>query len=244
MSKKAVILKIAGNKKQAEKKGKMLVEKAYSLAEKTFESKDTKEKKNFEHAERVAEKLFELGFDNTTIAAGLVCKLYSEAEIPPEEMLTELGKEVESIAADYGKIKQIEGKNFGKIDNKILSTIILATARDLRSIFIKFAARLDSLENGNFSKKELAKRAEGALRIYAPICQKMGLYNLQSMLEDSSLKILKPDTYSRISSFLGKTRKTRNKEVEMAIVEFSSYIKERPSVSIEGRAKSIYSIYE
>ncbi len=244
MGKKAAILKIAGKEKDPEKKGKKLIEKAYRLAEKAVESKGTEGKKQFKHAERVAEKLLELGFDNTTIAAGLVCKLYSETKISTEDMLTELGKDVESIATDYGKIKQIERKNFGKIENKILSTIVLATARDLRSIFIKFAARLDVMQNETIGKKELEKKAEGAMNIYAPICQKMGLYDLQSMLEDSSLKILVPDIYSRISSLLGKTRKARNKEVEMAIAEFSLYIREKPAVSIEGRAKSIYSIYK
>ncbi len=244
MRKKADILKIAGKEKDPEKKGKKLIEKAYKLAEKTIESKGAEGKKQLEQAERIAENLFELGFDNTTIAAGLVCGMYSEEEISDKEILEILGKEVESIAVDYGKIRKIEEKNFGKIDNKILSTIVLATARDLRSIFIKFATRLDVMQNETFGKKELGKKAEGALDIYAPICQKMGLYDLESMLEDNSLKILEPDTYNMISSLLGKTRKTRNKEVEIAIAEFSSYIREKPTISIEGRAKSIYSIYK
>lgn len=244
MSKKTAILKIAENKKDPEQKGKKLIEKAYQLAEKAVESKGTEGKKQLEHAERTAENLFELGFDNTTIAAGLICNLYSKEEISSEEILESLGKDVESIVVDYRNIKKIEGKNFGKIENEILSTIVLATARDLRSIFIKFAARLDAIQNGNFGKKDLEKKAKGALYIYAPICQKMGLYDLQSMLEDISLKILVPDTYSMISSLLRKTRKARNKEVEIAIAEFSSYIREKPSVSIEGRAKSIYSIYK
>ncbi len=244
MSKKAIILKIAENKKHSEKKGEDLIKKAYQFAEKLVESKGAEGKRQLGHAERIAEKLFELGFDNTTIAAGLVCSLYLRENVSSEEILIKLGEDMEIIAKDYKKIRQIEEKNFGKIDNKILSTIVLATARDLRSIFVKLAARLDSMQKGNFSKKELVKRAEGALYIYAPICQKMGLYDLQSMLEDSSLKILEPDTYNTISSFLKKTRKARDKEVEMTIAEFSSYIREKPSVSIEGRAKSIYSIYE
>ena len=142
MGKKAAILKIAENKKDPEQKGKKLVEKAYRLAEKAVESKGAEGKKQLEHVERIAENLFELGFDNTTVAAGLVCNSYSREEISSEEILKSLGKEVESIAVDYENIKKIEGKNFGKIENKILSTIVLATARDLRSIFIKLIHRL------------------------------------------------------------------------------------------------------
>ncbi len=240
--KKTTILKIVESKKGLEKKGETLVRKAYLLAEKGVKGKGAEGKRQFEHSERVAEKLFELGFDNTTVASGLVCNLYSIAELSSEEILKALGKEVEAIAIDYGKIRQIEKKNFGKTDNKILSTIILSTAKDLRSIFVKFVARLDAMQNKKYGKKELEGKANGTLHIYSPICQKIGLYELQSMLEDSSLKILAPKDYDKISSFLGKTRAERNKEVELAIAEFLSYIREKPTVSIEGRAKSIYSI--
>ena len=226
-----------------EENGEDAVRKAYALAENAFGRKGREGKEQLEHAVRVAETLFEFGFDGTTIASALVCNLQSGADVSEEEISGRLGKEIAEIATDYGKIRRIEEKNLGKISNEMLSTIILATARDLRAIFVKLAARLDALQNARPGSKERESKAESALHIYAPICQKMGLYDLQSMLEDSSLRILKPETYKRIKALLGKTKEERNKDLEMAMAEIMQHIKGEPAATIEGRAKSIYSIY-
>jgi GTP pyrophosphokinase len=220
-----------------------IVKKANALAESAFAKQGLQGKKRMERAARTAKSLLEMGFDSTTVASAIACALHTKAGLSEEEISEKLGGEIAEIAADYGKIRLIEEKNLGKISNEMLSTIILATARDLRAIFVKLVARLDALQNTGPGAKGMEGRAQSALQIYAPICQKMGLYDLQSALEDSSLMILKPETHRKIKTLLGKTREERELEVERAIEEVSRHLKGAPAATISGRAKSIYSTY-
>jgi GTP pyrophosphokinase len=222
---------LAGLVKQKGAGGKTdaLIEKAYRLAEKEGKGR-------LLHALRVAESLSEMGFDNTTIAAGLVHDIKEKEEIGKA-----LGEELAGITKEYPKIEEIEKKNIGKISPNILSTVILATAKDLRTIFVRLAARLDVLQNQDPTPEE----ADTTISIYAPICQKLGLYEMQGLLEDNALKIKNPGLYRSIAKGLGKTREERKQEAEQAIDEFSNLMKkEEKQVSVQGRAKSIYSIYK
>lgn len=246
MPNKTVIVQLAKNASEREEKiTSDLIKKAYQLAEKKLDPNTERGEKGLEHAVRVAKTLFDLGFDSTTIAAGIVHHLETNGAAD-QEITRQLGKETESITSDFLKIGKIEERNAEKLKPENLSTIILSTAKDLRALLIKLVARLETLEYGlGLSKKELAKKAQSALQIYAPICQKLGLYELQSMLEDSSMKIMQPSQFQEIEKKLGKTRDRRNAEVESAISEFSTAIGEKSGqVSIQGRAKSVYSIYQ
>jgi len=220
------------------------IPKAFALAEEEFGRLGKQGQKNLEHSVRVAKTLFDLGFDNTTIAAGLVHDIEAKAGTPKEKVALKLGGEIEKIVTECAKIRQIEAKNLGTIGFETLSTVILATAGDIRAIFIKFATRLDTLQgNTGLSKKKLAERAAGALEIYAPLCQKLGLYEMEGLLEDYSLKINQPKTYNSISKLLGKSKAERKAELGKAIEEFSALVsKEKGNVSVQGRVKGIYSI--
>lgn len=246
MSNKELILDITKNTSEGNKKDKNLIKKAFILAEKEFKNKGKEGKIAIEHSARVAKKLFDRGFDNTTIAAGIIHDLPTKTNTPEETIEKELGKEIKEIITDYAKIRDIETKNTGKIDDSTLSSVILATARDLRTIFLKLTIRLDALQNEKeTSKKELVARANNSLHIYAPICQKLGLYELQSNLEDASLKILNTKTYNTIKKQLGKTRQERNNELEQAIKQFTELAqKEKKKAEVQGRIKSSYSIYD
>jgi len=239
---------IRNARERKEGSGPDLISKAYDFTEKEFSAKEDshkKEKDYLAHAASVAEMLFDRGFDSITIAAGMLHEVEEKAGTVPEKIRAVFGAEIEEIVTDYTKIKKIEERNIGKISNETLSTVILATAKDLRSIFIKLATRLGSMKNDSaLSKEELLLKAQGAMHIYAPICQKLGLYELQSMLEDSSLKIIEPAIYGKIKSLIGKTIEERNIEIENAIAEFSNLAKEKKGVVVQGRVKSIYSIYE
>lgn len=244
MQNKELIIRLDKNTSERQgDKETSIIRKAYLLAEKDAKEKGTQKK--LEQKARVAKKLFDLGFDNTTIATSIIKDLTKKTKTTTG-IKEALGKEIEQITTDYNKIEEIEKNNFGKIENSQLSTVILASSTDLRTLFIKLAARIDALQNpSELTKKELAKKAEAALEIYAPICQKLGLYEIQGLLEDASLKTLDPKTYENIKKQLGKTREERNKEAEEAIKEFTELAKkEKKKVTVQGRAKNIYSINE
>ena len=223
--------------------GKSLVEKAYALAGEQLKGREDKEK-ILEHSLRVAEKLLEFGFDSTTVATGILHDLGSFPEARNVDLA--VGPEVASMVADLERIRQIELENTGNTEPGILSSIILASAKDIRTIFVKFASRIDVLEKPRgIAGRKPEELAKAALEIYAPMCQKLGLYEVQSQLEDNGLKTLEPETYREISVLLGKTAAERKKDAEWAGAELARLLRENGKKAVvQARAKGIYSIYK
>ncbi len=232
--------------KQQGKAESTLVERAYCFAEKELKAKDSNHgEERLQHALRSATILSRLGFDDTTIAAALLHDTLTAGYTTAEKIESLFGSDMTLIVAEYAKLLEIEQKNFGKMDTKLLSEVILATAKDIRAIFVKIATRLDVLENPQLiDQKELNTRALVALNIYSPICHKLGLYDLKGVLEDNSLKVLKPTIFRKIEQLVGKTREERDNAVAEAVAEFRRMMQEeKKGVRVEGRAKHFYAIY-
>jgi len=234
---------VAGLEKRfgGEKQGQLdLFRKALALAEKKLP------KYYFEHSLNVSRILSERGFDDVTVVAGLVHDLGTDGNMERKQVAKALGEEIADIVSEFAKIDRIENENTGKISSEMLSTVILASARDLRTIFIKITARIEHLQNpAGLEKWLLVKLSNEALYIYAPICQKLGLYELQALLEDNALKVTQPQVFEKIRRLVGKTKAEREAEVEEAVASFSGlFEKNGKKVAVYGRSKSFYSIFE
>lgn len=79
-------------------------------------------------------------------------------------------------------------------------------ASDLRVIFVKIADRIHNIQTLHFHPKEDKKKriAEETLKIYVPICKRLGLYQFQLYLENGVFKILHPEEYQQVITFLKK----------------------------------------
>ncbi len=224
-----------------------LFERAYGFAAETLAKKDKEWGKNkLQHSLRAASILSEFGFDNATTIAAILHDAFIYNLATVQEIESGFGKDVAEILEEFAKMRSIEKRNFGKIDTGLLSKIILATAKDIRTIFVKIAARFDGLQNPmGLKEKELQENALVALKIYAPICHKLGLYELKSLLEDIGLKVLHPGIYQKIKKLVGKTKEQREALLQEAIAEFTELMrKEKKEVTIEGRVKDFYAIYK
>ncbi|MBN2067400.1 MAG: bifunctional (p)ppGpp synthetase/guanosine-3',5'-bis(diphosphate) 3'-pyrophosphohydrolase [Candidatus Diapherotrites archaeon] len=236
---------MAAIKKQANGDAAML-EPACSFASEKLAKKGKEwAEKKLEHSLRAASILSEFGFDNATITAAVLHDTTANNLAELGEIESRFGKEVSEILSEFGKIRSIEARNYGRIDNQLLSKIILATAKDIRTIFVKIAVSFDMLQKPEgHPKGNVEKNALIALNIDAPICHKLGLYELKGMLEDASLKTLNPEEYGKIKQLVGKKREDREREVQDAAREFEKLMqKEKQAVTIEGRAKHFYAIH-
>ena len=233
--------------KQSGKEDKTLIKKAYLFAEAALKAKNKKwGDVKLKHSLRTAVILNDFGFDSATIAAAMLHDIMADGLAETKQVEEEFGKDMALLVTEYTKILGIETKNVGKIDTSLLSQVILATAKDIRGIFIKMASRLDLLEN-NYLKdtKELKKRARIAMQVYVPICHKLGLYHLKSQLEDDSFKVLNPTEFKKIVRLVKKTSEQRIEEATTATTDIKNLMKkEKKDVTVEGRAKHIYAIYK
>ncbi|MBT3727354.1 HD domain-containing protein [bacterium] len=82
--------------------------------------------------------------------------------------------------------------------------MLIAMAEDLRVIFIKLADRLHNMKTLNFQpKKEKRERiALETLNVYAPIADRLALFQLKNALDEECFKVLEPKKYKKIKNEL------------------------------------------
>lgn len=142
---------------------------------------------------------------------------------------------IETMAAG-GESKQ--AANFQKI--------LLTIEDDSRTIFIKLADRLHNMRTLDAMPKDKQhKIASETTYFYAPIAERIGLYNIKTELEDLSFHYRNPEAYNEIQ----KKLTLNSKQLNNRISSFALPIMERLTrsglqYSVEGRPKSIYSIWK
>ena len=124
--------------------------------------------------------------------------------------------------------------------------MLLTLNDDIRVIIIKIADRLHNMQTlDSMPEYKQIRTASETLYIYAPIAHRIGMYNIKTELEDLSLK------YTDFKSFDYISKKIDKSQVDQSIYisKFSNLInkklkKEKLKYFIQGRNKSIYSIYQ
>jgi len=219
------------------------IKDAFELAVKKL---GNKEKEKFKkHLLSTAFVLAELKMDKDTIISALLHHALREGGITKEEIIDRFGKTVGEVVEEYMKITEIEKKNREKIDNKKLGKIILAAAKDIRTVIIKLAAQLSALRNQGVYLLDETKTAKTVNEIYIPIAHKLGLDKIEWELQDLSFKNLNPVEYQKIKQLVGKKRMERQKETDDALKEIERILKEEKiNATVYGRPKSFFGIYK
>ncbi len=223
-----------------------IVKKAHSFASKKHGNELFNKRPFIEHSLSTAQIVadLDLGEENTAIA--LLHNIFDNNKAEESEILEEFGEDILTVLKEYKKLKEIEKANFGKISDADLTNVLLSSVTDARTLFIKIAARMDSLRTINdFPKKEQIEKASSAFNIYVPICHKLGIYALKHELEDLAFKKLQPEEYNKIKGLAKDKKEEREKTINEFIEEISEKIKKSNiPASIYGRVKNFYGIYK
>ncbi len=143
--------------------------------------------------------------------------------------------EKDTNVEEIKKIIRIEKKNLGSIENKVLSRVIVAVARDLRNILVRMAILLAEKKN------DFSAEASNLFEVYIPIAHKINNFAFVSLLEDWKFRIDNPQEYLLIKTLLGEKPKKRKEIVNKAISEIKKKLRKK---YVFGRAKHYYSIYQ
>ncbi|MDG2372473.1 MAG: RelA/SpoT family protein [Flavobacteriaceae bacterium] len=187
----------------------------------------------------------EIGLDATSIAAALLHDVLEDTEYNVNEIEKLFGKTVTKIVVGLTKISNLKKDKYDSLQAENFRKMLLTLNDDIRVIIIKIADRLHNMKTLNsLAKYKREKISAETLYIYAPLAHRIGLYNIKSELEDLGLKHTDSRKYTQIKN---KIEKSQDKQ-EVYIEKFSSMIKktlnkENFKYIINGRSKSIYSIY-
>ncbi len=132
-----------------------------------------------------------------------------------------------------------------RAQTEVLRKMLLAMVADIRVVLLRLASRTQTLRYFTEQPGELRLDiARESLDIYAPLANRLGVWQVKWELEDLSFRFLEPDTYKRIAKMLDERRSEREEFIERAIERLKN---ELAAVGVEaevyGRPKHIYSIY-
>jgi guanosine-3',5'-bis(diphosphate) 3'-pyrophosphohydrolase len=197
------------------------------------------------HPLAAAAVLADLRVDADTIVAAILHDVIEDTPIAKEELAVSFGANVADIVDGVTKLDQIQFKSREEAQAESFRKMLLAMVRDLRVILVKLADRLHNMRT--ISGMSMLRRraiARETLDIYAPLAERLGLYNLKLELEDLGFRALYPRRYQVIEHALRRTRGNQ-KEFLAKIAENIdlSLTKSSLSAEVEAREKHLYSIY-
>ena len=126
-----------------------------------------------------------------------------------------------------------------------LRKLLLALASDVRLVLLRLALQLVRLRHLKDAPPEEQRRAALETReIYAPLANRLGIWQLKWELEDLAFRYSEPDEYKRIAGWLKSKRAERERWIEDVRSQLGTEL-ERTGIAgqVTGRPKHIYSIW-
>src|SRR6266568_2920840 len=204
------------------------------------------------HAIGLARNVAELRLDADARVAGLLFSVPEYLSDGEEKLAASFGAAVASLVAGISRLNSLRvitrtvamGKD-SQSQAEVLRKMLLAMVEDLRVVLLRLASRTQTLRwlsrGPEAGRRELARET---LDIYAPLANRLGVWQLKWELEDLSFRYLEPELYQRIAGMLEDRRSERERSVEHAIAELADELA-RAGIrgEIAGRPKHLYSIY-
>ena len=200
------------------------------------------------HPVAVAEVVAGLGLDTDSICAALLHDTVEDcAEKTDLDKIRKLfGADVAMLVDGLTKIvmMQIEDKEEAHIES--LRKMLLAMSKDIRVIFIKLCDRLHNMRTlGVKPDKKRRITALETMQVYAPLAHRLGMQKIKQELENLSLEYLDPIGFVEVKSDIEKKYGQNLNFIEGIRAMVESKLEECGiKFNLEGRIKSVYSIYK
>jgi RelA/SpoT family (p)ppGpp synthetase len=197
------------------------------------------------HPVAAASILADLHLDADTIIAAILHDVIEDTPTPKDQLAARFGAAVAELVDGVTKLDQIKFKSREEAQAESFRKMLLAMVRDLRVILVKLADRTHNMRT--IDAMAPARRraiARETLEIYAPIAERLGLYNMKLELEDLGFQALYPRRYQVLEKALKKARGNQKeflKKIEQQLN--AALLKNGIAAHVETREKHLYSIY-
>src|SRR5262249_47016267 len=127
-----------------------------------------------------------------------------------------------------------------------LRKMLLAVVSDPRLVLARLAEQLVSLRHAReLSADERERLALGSPAIFAPLANRLGVWQIKWELEDLAFRYLEPEEYRRIAAALNERRADRERYIETLCETLRAELRQAGIESdVYGRPKHMYSIFK
>lgn len=201
----------------------------------------------FSHPVEVAGLMTELKLDQETIITALLHDTVEDTLATTEEIEKLFGPDVARLVDGVTKLSKIEamGENERAAEN--LRKFFLAMSEDIRVLLVKLADRLHNMRTLHFIRSEEKRRriARETMDIYAPLAERVGMYEYMREMQLLAFEQLEPEAYAIITGRLAQIRSSEGGQVDAIALAIKQALAEAGlKVEVSGREKHPYSIWK
>ena len=188
------------------------LERARVLVASKF-SADERAHDSIDRGREAADILGKLGMDAETRAVALLLPLIDEGALDPAAIEKGIGAEVARLtqgALRLASLKDLRKTATETLQANRLRQMLLTIAEDPRVVLVSLAHQICALRAAR-NAVEQTRRAVGqeTLEVFAPLANRLGVWQLKEELEDLAFRYLEPDTYQRIANGLDQRHTDR-----------------------------------
>ncbi|MEY4910487.1 MAG: hypothetical protein RL761_150 [Pseudomonadota bacterium] len=203
------------------------------------------------HAQAVSQILLDIGGSEAMQAASYLVYTCEHLNKPLEVIGQAFDDNLASLAVETTKLMHMQkqtrvatGKITATAHTETVRKMLLAFSRDLRVVMLRLASRLQSLRYFAASKAKVSESlARESLQVFAPLANRLGIWQIKWEMEDLSFRFLEPQTYKETARLLDEKRTLREDYVEQLREQLQTDLaKQGIKAEVQGRPKHIYSI--
>ncbi len=214
------------------------------------------------HADAVAAILRSIGGSEAMQAACYLVYTCAHLNKPQESIAQAFGDSYAELAVETTKLVQVQrqasaaqlaasqaGTGVPMAQTTAMQTenvrkMLLAFSRDLRVVLLRLASRLQTLRWFAATKLPLPPGlAAESLHVFAPLANRLGIWQIKWEMEDLAFRFLEPETYKEIARLLDEKRVEREAYVEHLRARLEAELRGQGiAAQVQGRPKHIYSI--
>lgn len=201
----------------------------------------------FSHPIEVAGILTDLKLDDQTIATAILHDTIEDTIATPEEIERLFGKDVARLVDGVTKLSKIEAQSENERAAENLRKFLLALSDDIRVLLVKLADRLHNMRTLHHIPNEDKRRriARETMDIYAPLAERIGMYEMMTEMQSLAFQVLEPDAYASITRRLKQLTEQGGDLVSRIGLGLQLYLSDNGlNAEVHGRQKHPFSIWK
>ena len=203
------------------------------------------------HPLHVAAFLIEWGMDIDTVIAGVLHDTVEDTAASIEEIEASFGHDVAFLVDGVTKVSKARSgmrnlESYQEATKDNLTKLLLAVGQDVRVIIIKLADRLHNMQTLQFKSAEKQQKiARETIEVFAPLADRLNMGRVRVQLEELSFRYLSPKEFDKTKTLMNSRLKKSENKLRNVKREVDEHLtKEKIPHQIDGRVKSIYSLYK
>jgi guanosine-3',5'-bis(diphosphate) 3'-pyrophosphohydrolase len=201
----------------------------------------------FSHPIEVAGILTDLKLDDETIVTAILHDTIEDTLATPEQIEKLFGASVARLVDGVTKLSKIEAQSENERAAENLRKFLLALSDDIRVLLVKLADRLHNMRTLHHVPSEEKRRriARETMDIYAPLAERIGMYEMMTEMQTLAFRELEPDAYASITRRLAQLHASGGDLVSRIGLGLQLHLADHGlEAEVTGREKHPFSIWK